>query len=232
MQVHVSDLGQLWVRARAMFARAADELGGPDVIAALAASMRPLNRGLRRSMVRWLVRLEHIVRKLLFAEAARLPPGSAADTGAVAASAPCAGRASAAQPPIDLHDPESWPVRFSLAVPPDPGAPSESCAPVIRSLSEDSPASPAPSSPRLAPRQEPAIRLARRFEALRRVLTNPAPYAMRLARIMRRLARRFADAPLRYASTVARVEWFDRADPRLPIDAYATALAAPRFDSG
>jgi hypothetical protein len=228
MQVQVPDLIQLWARVRAMFARAADELGGPATIAALAAPMRPLNRGLRRSIVRWLVRLEHIVRKLLFAEAARLPPAADAGVGAIALSAHCSGRAAAAQPPIDLRDPESWQVRFSLAIARDSGVQPETWAP--RGLSDDCPAR--ASTPRPALKHEAAFRLARRFEALRRVLTHPAPYAMRLARIMRRLVRHSADAPQCYAAAVSRVEWFDRDDPRLPTDAYAAAFAAPRFDSG
>jgi hypothetical protein len=60
----------LWERTRAVFARAAAATGGATAIAAIAV----LPDTLRRPIVRWLLLLEHVVRKLLFAEAAQLPP--------------------------------------------------------------------------------------------------------------------------------------------------------------
>lgn len=58
----------LWTRARAMFARALAALGAISAIAA----RRTLTPEVRRQIVAWLAPLEHIVRKLLLAEAAPL----------------------------------------------------------------------------------------------------------------------------------------------------------------
>jgi hypothetical protein len=58
----------LWQRTRASFSRAIDAIGTPAMIVAIAT----LTRDLRRAIVGRLFRLEHIVRKLLLAEAAEL----------------------------------------------------------------------------------------------------------------------------------------------------------------
>jgi hypothetical protein len=58
----------LWRRARAMFARALAAIGDIAIIAAL----KTLAPDVRRQIVAWLAPLEHIVRKLLLAEAAAL----------------------------------------------------------------------------------------------------------------------------------------------------------------
>ena len=58
----------LWQRARASFARAVAAVGAPAMIAAITL----LTRDLRRAIVGRLLRLEHVARKLLLAEAAEL----------------------------------------------------------------------------------------------------------------------------------------------------------------
>jgi hypothetical protein len=58
----------LWQRTRASFARAVAAIGAPAMIAAITL----LTRDLRRAIVGRLLRLEHITRKLLLAEAAEL----------------------------------------------------------------------------------------------------------------------------------------------------------------
>jgi hypothetical protein len=58
----------LWKRARAMFARATNEIGEPSAIAAKAA----LSSRTRFIIAGWLARLESVVRKLLLALAAGL----------------------------------------------------------------------------------------------------------------------------------------------------------------
>ena len=58
----------LWIRARAMFARAVAAIGAPAAIAAITL----IGKTLRRDIVAWLCPLEHVVRKLLLAEAAEL----------------------------------------------------------------------------------------------------------------------------------------------------------------
>lgn len=74
------------------------------------------------------------------------------------------------------------------------------------------------------------MRLAMRFEALRRVLADPVPHIRRLAQVVPRLCRRNAYAATRYASETARPYHSDERDPRLIIDAMALALAAaPAF---
>ncbi|WP_395645385.1 hypothetical protein [Terricaulis sp.] len=58
----------LWARVRAAFARAVAAIGAPAAIAALGL----LSRAFRRSIANRIALLEHIVRKLLLAEAGRL----------------------------------------------------------------------------------------------------------------------------------------------------------------
>jgi hypothetical protein len=68
------------------------------------------------------------------------------------------------------------------------------------------------------------FRLARRLEAIRRVLENPAPYAERLARTLVRETRRTANIALRYAFAPCRTNDYNRADPRLSLDAGGAAF--------
>jgi hypothetical protein len=66
--------------------------------------------------------------------------------------------------------------------------------------------------------------LARRFEALRRVLEDPMPYARRLARVLARAVRRFPEVALRFAIAPSRAAGFDPDDSRLGVEACACAL--------
>jgi hypothetical protein len=65
-----------------------------------------------------------------------------------------------------------------------------------------------------------------RFEALRRVLADPAPHALRLARLIIRLSRRAADIAQRFAIAPALPYFVDACDPRLVIEVMGHAFAA------
>jgi len=225
----------LWTRARAMFARAAAAIGEPAAIAAL----RSMSAELRRRIIAWLCPLEHVVRKLLLAEAARLRESARAEkhagveivrmtppawvraiTALARESAPEAARANRAA---------THPAIFSFALPRDPFAVAAAQAPRIRALCGDDPA-PAPQPAKRAPpklnQADAPQRLARRFEALRRVLDDPLGHALRLARMLARAARRFPDVARRCLNAPARTADYDPADPRLSVDAFAAALDA------
>jgi hypothetical protein len=119
----------LWTRARALFARACAAFGGPAAVAALAR----LNAALRRRIMGWLAPLECIARKLLLAEAARLPAENLrARTPPRTQGEPAGARAAP-----DLSRPETWPARFRLAPPRDPHLVRDERAPRIRSLALD-----------------------------------------------------------------------------------------------
>jgi hypothetical protein len=244
-------------RTRAVFARAAAATGGAAAIAAIVV----LPDTLRRPIVRWLLLLEHVVRKLLFAEAAELPapapergprmetivlpqhrppwmpqssPGWSAGLQArMAPPAQCApgGARSNLQRAraLDLANPDSWPARFSLALPHDPHRVPEAQAPRIRALWGPDPApppAPPPRTPRAVNPETSALRLALRFEAIRRVLADPLPHARRLAERLRHELRRFPELITRYAIAPARTNFRDDADPRLGVDIYVPAFAA------
>lgn len=222
----------LWTRARSMFARAIEAIGEPSTIAAKAA----LTRQTKYDIAGWLGRLESIVRKLLLALAAALfdearQSGKAGARGLRPRHAPevqahaSQARPEAARSDFNLAAPETWPARFALAPPRDPHAVPESRAPRIRALWGPTPA-PLPPAPVRAESRvtEPALRFALRFEALKRVLADPIPYATRLARVMRRLVRRYPSAADRYAIAPARPCVSDEGDPRLIIDAITAAM--------
>jgi hypothetical protein len=286
----------IWTRARAMFARAVRVIGD----AAAIASLQLLPRSLRRDIVGWIALLEHVVRKLLLAEAAVLhrlererarrrvrvelvplrgmamhwhpqaqrtpsPSGEGAGGGvnrdgrataqrgprAIAnssarshpsslhptpSSPPLAGRGSASSAPprpIDLARPETWRAYFSFALPRRRYLP-DSRAPRIRDLwGPDAPPPPEPErAPRIFRPEDSPFRLARRFEALRRVLENPAPHAERLARALAREAQRQSQLVQRYLFAPACTNHYDPADHRLGLDATGLAFDAPQaFDS-
>ncbi len=67
------------------------------------------------------------------------------------------------------------------------------------------------------------MRLALRFEAVRRVLQDPAPHAHRLAQLLRRLSRRFPEIVQRYALAPCAPDR-DEADPRLRVDLFTQVL--------
>ncbi|MGD9981485.1 MAG: hypothetical protein AB7H66_07815 [Hyphomonadaceae bacterium] len=249
MQTHPdpATLAALWKRARAMFARAIDTIGAPAAVAARTA----LSRDDKYGIAGWIARLESIVRKLLFAIAGglvqerrqraaqdRRPRFEAiklASLGLAQGAAyrtPLRARAiTTTRAPVDPAQPETWPARFAFAPPADPCAVPESRAPRIRALWGPAPP-PAPPPPQRAPRRatESALRYAFRLEALRRVLADPLRYAERLARIFRRLCRRYPGAADRFAIAPERPCVPDPYDPRLIIDAIGAAMfAAPVF---
>jgi hypothetical protein len=236
----------LWTRVRAMFARAVAVIGQPAAIAALTL----LSERLRREIVSWLAPLEHIVRKLLLAEAAALkrehamawrqrPPVRTASLQArngAGFKERCEPEGSRSNPHASRHldpaHPETWSATFSLAPPRDPLAVPNARAPRIRALwgetpSEASPTSNATPRTRDGGEENTALRLARRFEALRRVLENPQPHAQRLARLLARAVRRFPEIARRYWSAPARTGDYDKEDPRLSVDAMGAAFDAP-----
>jgi len=220
------DLAPFWRRLKAMFARASDVIGAPEALALLQA----LTRRRCHEIACWVARLECIARKLIFAEAAHLDHKTL-QVGARASGPPRVSAARAKCPrALDPAQPQTWPARFKLAPPRDPFTVPERRAPRIRALWGPTP--PAPSRAVSAPAQPtPApLRLAIRIEALRRVLENPHPHAQRLARLFRRISRRFPEAAGRYAIATARPHASDPGDPRLIIDALGLAIiAAPLF---
>jgi hypothetical protein len=211
----------LWLRLRAMFARASASIGAPQALARLGA----LSRQRQHEIGCWIARLECIARKLLFAEAAHLDPSSFR-TRPSAIRNPGANATLSPRAPIDLAQPNTWRARFKLAPPRDPRFVPEQRAPRIRALWDSH--APAPAQPNRAAAQTTptAIQFAFRAEALRRVLENPTPHARRLARILLRLQPRFPEAPLRYAMIAARPHAPDPGDPRLMIECFALAITA------
>lgn len=244
-EANPATIANLWQRLRSMMTRASVVVGALPALAALAS----LTRDRRREIACCITRLEAIARKLIFVAAAELhraerdgakpargplmeivtlapPSWSAGLRPALSAEAksqyaPGGARAKSFDPTL----PETWRVRFSLAPPRDEAAVPESRAPRIRALWGPTPTPPpASSQPRdIAPAPR---RLALRFEALRRVIADPAPYARRLARLLPRLCRRFSSAVARYAVAIGRPYAGDEGDPRLMLEAIALALAA------
>lgn len=224
-----SSLASLWRRAEDMFARAIAAIGAPAALAARPAITAEISG--------WIARLEHIVRKLLFVEAAQLRDDAPAPAGRSARLLPRNSSARIvddddARSNLNLSAPETWSARFSLAPPRDPRAVEDAHAPRIRSLDSASPApAPAPQKRTQSARANAPFRFARRLEALRRVLENPAPHALRLARLLARAVRRYPEVMLRFALAAPSLGWFDPADPRLGNDVMAPAFAAAYGDT-
>ena len=180
-QIHpASDpIAELWRAARAWLAETLRCFGGPAAIAAAAA--------LGAAFKRRLVQLEAVVAKLLLIEAARIP-----SLAPVRAAAARVRRAlQRALPAEDPARPETWRVRF---VPRLGAAPGRRMPP------------PRPSRA-VIPAQAKSRALARRLEALRRVLADPRRAVASLARRLAALAaaafaaaRRLAFAARRYAA--------------------------------
>lgn len=216
---------ELWTRTHAMFTRAIAAIGPLPQLAAIAQ----LTPSFRRSAVRWIALLEHIVRKLLLAEAAKLPVTPFAVSQPSSALGGSRARSNAPPRTIETSHPEVWSARFSFSLPRDERAVPESRAPRIRALWGNSSPSPPPQArlPRVVDPERGGFRLARRLEALRRVLKDPLPYAQRLARIMRRVVRAFPQVVHRYAYTGAPTGFYDPHDPRLSLDALSPVIPAP-----
>lgn len=193
----------LWLRAQAAFARARAALG--------AAAHGAIGRAARGRVLCWLAPLEALVRKLLFAEAARISLAPALKrkrkrlTGAELAALAALPRRA----------------RFCFAAPSPPPA---NCAPSIRTFDAPRYVAPAPSPRAIAPPR--ADDLARRFDALAHVLAHPLRHARRLGRLIARVRRRFPEIALRYAMAPARRFYRDQEDPCLAIEACSLAIAA------
>jgi hypothetical protein len=224
----------LWKTARAWFDGALNAFGGPQTI------LRALDRALRGAIKRRLKALEILAMKLLLVEAAKLTPRPVAPARAAAA---CSGEKRTA-PAIDPARPETWRVSFQLQILPEPPPPD--IGPRIRNLGSSrfiravvvDAATMANKLARLAalraaPRggeaggRAKAERLARRFEALRRVIANPLPHARRLKRRLLALERHAFAAAQRIAV---------RAPPKRQVDPlfheraeYAASCLTPAF---
>ena len=223
----------LWDRLRATFARVIAAIGAPAAIALLNLS----TRSARLSIVRQLGMLESLVRKLLFAEIAALAPASEHGPrvihiplrpGLVIVNPP-RRRQPRASRPLDLAHPETWPATFALALPRDPHLVSDRHAPRIRALwgANPRPAEPLPQAARRDHGPTP-YRIARRFEALRRVLNDPSPHVRRLVSAQRRALRRSPNVVSRYALIGPRTSGYDPEDLRLPLDIMSAALTTRR----
>lgn len=213
-----------------MFARIITAIGAPALLATL--TLAPLTR---TGITRQLRLVEILARKLLLAEAAALPQ-PAPQRGArlvemqLAASGlytpPPARRRSRAAPtarPIDLSNPDTWRARFALAIPRDHRIVSDRNAPRVRVFWKPTPA---PNEPAPRDRAESAFTIARRAEALRRMLENPTPHVMRLARTRRIGVARSRETIRRYALRAPRRFVGDRHDPKLTLDIFMLAIRA------
>ena len=236
-----ASIANIWTRVRSMFVRVSDIVGAIPALARLTL----LWPSRQREIASAIALVETIVRKLIFIEAAEMQRSepvtpspkswSAGLRPASFAKAPakpaCAAGATRPNPSaFDPAQPHTWRVRFKLCPPRDPLACSESRGPRIRALWGPSPPPPLP-APKAKRRITPApLRLAQRFEALRRAIADPLPLARKLARILPRLCRRYPRAAERYATATAHPHRTDEGDPRLIIDAMVLALvAAPSF---
>jgi hypothetical protein len=130
---------------------------------------------------------------------------------------------------IDLSRPERWRAPFSFAMPQDPRRSANGRGPRALALWGPDPApepEPPPRAPHLLRAEDAPFRLARRLEALRRVLENPAPYARKLAQLLARAVERRRHAAQRYVIAPARTDDYDPRDHRLRLDAMGAAFLA------
>jgi hypothetical protein len=185
----------LWTRLRASFARAF------PAAALFIVRLMLDSTDVRRAVLARLRMLECYARKLLFTEAATLPPPPAPRTINAAARHP----RKRAERAIDLARPETWSTHFHLFLPRD------RCARPTRRASATT------KSTHLT-----AFRVALRIEALRRVLNAPLRHAQRLRRALDaqpKRARRFAlRGPRRFVA--------DAVDTRLTLDITSQMLIA------
>jgi len=229
-------IATLWQTARAWFADVLDSFGGPQKI------QHTLDRIARRAIKRQLKALEALVMKLLLIEAAKLRPLAVTTQRASAARR---GQGRAAQG-ADLNRPETWRVCFQLHIPPEPPEPKNtgprfrSLAPprFIRAVVVDAKALAKTFAHMAAMRAKSttearehanAAKLARRFEALRRVFADPLPRARRLKQKLWALKRSAFAAAKRIAVLKPPQR---QLDPILHERAeYAAQHAVPAFNS-
>lgn len=223
----------LWTYARALLADCLDAFGGPQTI------QRTFDCNARRAIKRQLKALETLVMKLLLIEAANLAPLAVAARHALPTPSGQGRAASAA----DSERPETWRVCYQIHIPPAPQQADtalrlRSLAPsrFIRAVVVDGKAQAQMLAHMAALRAKStsearthasAERLARRFEALRRVFANPLPRARRLKQKLFALKRRALDAAKRIAVLKPPPRQLDPIfDERA---AYAARHAAPAF---
>lgn len=222
----------LWNRLRATFARVIAVIGAPAAIALLSLSAQST----RLSILRQLSMLESLVRKLLFAELATALLSAPSERGprlthipirpGLVIVNPARKRTSRNQRTPDLARPETWSAPFALAIPRDSRLVRDRSAPRIRALwgASARPIEPAPRAPHR--QRSTPFRIARRFEALRRVLTDPSPHIRRLAIAQSRALKRSPNVVSQYALIAPRRYGYDPVDVRLPIDITCAALVA------
>jgi hypothetical protein len=185
-------IAKLWQIARALVSAAIHAFGAPDEVA------RTLSRFARHALARRLRALETLAMKLLLVEAARVPPVPPASSRHANAKTIAARRTDIAgcKPvarPADPARPETWRVRFELRIPraheraAQPRRPSARMA-ALRACAPD-----------MARERAKAEKLARRLEALRRVVADPLPRARRLRRKLLALKAHAYDTGLRIA---------------------------------
>lgn len=205
-----------------MFGRVIAAIGAPAVIAALSLAPR-----MRTEMIRQIALVEIMARKLLLADAVDLIPSQRGPrlvevklNASGLYTCPQIRRRTPSRPrAIDPAKPETWPARFALALPRVHRAVQDRRAMLWRRAL-------APTPPPRRERQSSAFTIARRAEALRRMLENPAPYAQRLATARRIGVNRSREAVTRYALRAPRRFVGDRTDPKLTLDIYSVVVNA------
>jgi hypothetical protein len=202
----------LWLIAREMLTLATLALGAPGLIAAIER----LTAKSRRDILDWLAPLELLVRKLLLLEAAKLPrlaePRRTPRRLTLRLALSLMRKRKTKKHIEDPNRPATWRVSFALPLPrerrytppPHKARISVLGRPVLVSEIHAEQAKQARANAVAACRAEraknAARRLAQRFEAVRRVIADPAPHAARLARKLHRVGKDI----VRVAQTLAR----------------------------
>ncbi|MBX3428605.1 MAG: hypothetical protein KF779_03370 [Hyphomonadaceae bacterium] len=224
-------ISDLWRIARAFLTEALNAFGGPQTI------RQTLDLIARSAIKRQLQALETLAMKLLLIEAVKLPAQTQR-----AHTVP-KGKGRTTRTADDPARPETWSVAFQLQIPPEPkGAP----GPRIRYLGASGFIRAKVVSAKMLEKLErlvaahlstsgedrvraKATKLARRFEALRRVFANPLPRARRLKQKLQALKRRAFAAAIRIAKHKPPQR---QLDPLLSERAhYAAQFAVPAFNS-
>jgi hypothetical protein len=184
-------IAKLWMIARALVCDAIHAFGAPAEVA------RTLSRFARHALARRLRALETLAMKLLLVEAARLAPVPPASSRHANAKTIAARRTDAgwkpAVPPADPARPETWRVRFELRIPRAHERAAQPKQPSARMAALGG------AAPDTARERAKAEKLARRLEALRRVVADPLPRARRLRRKLLALKAHAYDTGLRIA---------------------------------
>jgi hypothetical protein len=219
LPAHPDPIAALWREARSWLADALCAFGEPVEIACSLA------REARAALKRRLLRIETLLMKLLLIEASRVRAKASLASRRRPLRAQARAGAGGAAPVAAAEDParpETWRVRFRLGIPPDPKPPArprDTGGPRIRDLGRPllvrdiwreqsrrqlcARLHPEPDAEAAQARAAAKSRkLARRLEALRRVLANPRAAVAALARRLSALgcaayaaARRIALAP-------------------------------------